>query len=69
MGGRPVDQTDIASEQFGLARLQEFQSNPATRLDEVLIESWQPRPGKFVPENKLGTMTSLLLRAEAIAGK
>ena len=57
-----------AFEQFGLAQLQSFQSNPATRLDDVLVESWQPRPSKFLAETEPGTSTNLLLRAEAIVG-
>ena len=69
IGGRPIDQTDIAFEQFGLAQLQAFQSNPATRLDDVLIESWQPRPSRFLPETEPGTSAHILLRAEEIVDR
>jgi len=66
IGGRPMDQTDITFEQFGLSQLQAFQSSPDTRLNDVLIYSWQPRPTKFLPESEPGTSTNILLRAESI---
>ena len=68
IGGTPLDTTDQAFVNTGLARLRELQSNPATRLDDIVVDSWQPRPSKFLPETEPGTMTNLLLRSEAVVG-
>lgn len=70
IGGTPLDATDQAFVETGLQRLRELQANPATRLDDVVIQSWQPRPTRFLPEGEPGTMTNLLLRAEqSVAGR
>ncbi len=69
IGGTPRDPTDQAFEQTGLNALKDFESNPATRLDDILIESWQPRPTRFLPETEFGTITNLLLRAEAMVSQ
>ena len=42
-------------------------SDPATRPDDVIFQSWMPRPVYMLPDNRFGTMTSIV--AQAIAAQ
>ena len=65
IGGSPEDRSDERWVQDGLQRLS-FLSNPATRPDDVIVQSWQDYPTRMLPEGAPGTSTHMLAQAEAM---
>ena len=66
-GGSPDDGSDEEWVNVGLQRLRDLESNPATRPDDVVIQSWQRFPTRMLPEITPGSTTYMLLQAEGLA--
>ena len=64
IGGGLEHKTDPEWVQAGLSRLATLARNPATRPDEVVVQSWQRLPTHVLPETTRGTESFLLLHAE-----
>jgi hypothetical protein len=64
--GSPDAPTDAAWTAEALLRLQELDSSDESSPEHVVVQSWQAQPHFVLPENEDGTLTNLLLRAEAI---
>jgi hypothetical protein len=60
--GDPGDKTDLQWTQHAIERYRTIATNPAVKPDNFIIQSWQPRPTGFLPENKPGTLTSVVLQ-------
>lgn len=54
--------TDQQWVQTAMQRYKQIEANPATRPDEVIIQSWDQRPTRMLPETMPGTLTNLALR-------
>ncbi|RKP44303.1 hypothetical protein D7S89_22500 [Trinickia fusca] len=63
--GDPGDHTDIQWTDHAVERYRELAGDPTVRPDEFVVQSWQPRPTMFLPENKPGTLTSVIVRTVA----
>ena len=61
VGGSPEDATDQAWVEDGLQRLRQL----APLLDDVVVQSWQPRPTRVLPETA-PSLTDLLRKAEVL---
>jgi hypothetical protein len=66
IAGSPKDTTDLAWEQDALSRLDMLERNPATQMDDLIVDSWQTLPAHILPETTPGTSTNVLLRSERI---
>jgi hypothetical protein len=64
IGGTPDDTDDISWTRAGLDQLRALAANPATAPEDVVIQSWQPLPTRYLPETLPGTSTWMLLQAE-----
>ena len=69
IGGGPEQATDEEWVQEGVRRLNLLLNDPATRPDDIIIQSWQPRPTHILPETLPGTYTYLLRYAEDMVRK
>jgi hypothetical protein len=65
--GDPSDKTDIAWTTHAVQRYRQVMSNPQVAPEEAVIQSWQPRPTRFLPEDLPGTLTSVVV--DALAGR
>ena len=65
IGGSPEDQTSERWVGDGLQRLS-LLSSPATRPDDVIVQSWQHFPTRMLPENMPGSATYLLAQSERL---
>jgi len=63
--GDPADKTDIAWTNNAIARYRALAGDAAMRPDEFVFQSWQPRPTHFLPEDKPGTLTSVIVETIA----
>ena len=63
VGGSPEDQTNERWVADALQRLS-FLAGPSTRPDDVIIQSWQDRPTRMLPETMPGSSTYLLAQAQ-----
>jgi hypothetical protein len=68
IGGSPENTSEEEWVRTGLQRLEELNRNPATRPDDVVIQSWQRFPTHMLPESAPGTSTYLLLQAQRASG-
>jgi hypothetical protein len=64
IGGDPSYTNDISWTRAGLHQLSVFVADPATAPEDVIIQSWQPLPTRYLPETTPGTTTWMLLEAE-----
>ena len=67
IGGTPQDQSDEEWVAHALQGLRMLEANPATRPDQVVVQSWQPLPDHMLPETQPGSSTFLLREAEILA--
>ncbi len=65
IGGSQEDQSNARWVADGLQRLS-FLANPATRPDDVIVQSWQDLPTRMLPETLPGTSTYMLAQAERL---
>ncbi|MEW6641201.1 MAG: hypothetical protein AB1586_11900 [Pseudomonadota bacterium] len=63
--GDPSDKTDVAWTTNAIARYRMLASDPATKPDAFVVQSWQPRPTRLLPEDRQGTLTSVLVQTVA----
>ncbi len=66
-GGGLQDPSDEAWVAHGLQTMQDVESDPATRPDDVIVQSWQDLPSRMLPETQPGSYTYMLREAEALA--
>ncbi len=67
VGGTPQDATNQQWVADALRHLGGLMADPATRPDDVVVQSWQPLPDRMLPETMPGTITNLLAQAENLA--
>jgi hypothetical protein len=65
VGGGLEHKTNDAWVQAGLARLAALDRDPATQLDDVIVQSWQALPTRVLPETLPGSFSFFLLQAES----
>ena len=65
IGGSPEDRTNERWVADGLQRLS-YLANPATRPDDVIVQSWQDLPTRMLPETMPGSSTYMLAEAERL---
>jgi hypothetical protein len=58
--------SDAAWTELALKRCRDVNSDPRTRLDDFMVQSWLPQPSHYLPENQPGTSTWLLKQVEAL---
>ena len=58
--------SDEAWTELALKRCSDVNSDPRTRLDDFMVQSWLPQPSHYLPESQPGTSTWLLKRVEAL---
>jgi hypothetical protein len=63
--GDPGDKTDIDWVQHAIERYRAVANDPSVRPDDFIFQSWQPRPTRMLPENKQGTLTSVIAQTVA----
>jgi hypothetical protein len=68
IGGSKAQQDAGDWIQAALQRLRDQLADPATRPDDVIVQSWQMLPTRMLPETDPETVTYELLQAERIAG-
>jgi len=63
--GDPNVDSDQAWASQAIERYRSVASDPATRPDDVIFQSWMVRPTYMLPDDQFGTMTSIVARAIA----
>ena len=63
--GDPNLDSDQAWAGQAVQRYRAVTGDPATRPDDVVFQSWMVRPAYMLPDNRFGTMTSIVARAIA----
>jgi hypothetical protein len=58
--------SDEAWTALALRQCREVNSDPKTRLDDFMVQSWLPQPHHYLPETVPGTYTWLLKQVEAL---
>jgi len=66
IGGDPDYTDDVSWTHAGLEQLRRLGSSPATAPEDVIIQSWQPLPTRYLPETAAGTTTWMLLQAQQL---
>jgi hypothetical protein len=64
IGGNPDYKDDVSWTRAGLDQLKTLAADPAIAPEDVVIQSWQPLPTRYLPETTPGTSTWMLLQAE-----
>jgi hypothetical protein len=60
--GSAIDKSDLAWTGHAIERYRTVTSNPATRPDDAVFQTWHDYPTRFLPENRAGTLTSVVLQ-------
>ncbi len=60
LDGDPGDRTDIDWTHHAIDRYHSVEANPDVRPDDIVFQSWQSRPTRFLPETTPGTLTSIV---------
>lgn len=66
-GGTPDQKDALSWTRAGLDQLKSLAGNPTTAPEDVVIQSWQPLPTRYLPETAPGTSSWMLLQAERMA--
>jgi hypothetical protein len=66
IGGNPDYTDDVSWTRAGLDQLKTLSGNPATAPEDIIIQSWQPLPKRYLPETAVGTSTWMLLQAQTM---
>jgi hypothetical protein len=61
--GDPADRSDSEWAALAISRYRLVMSNPQTLPDEVVFQSWQKLPNRFLPDNVPGTLTNIVLQS------
>lgn len=61
--GDPGDRSDSEWAEHAISRYRLVTSNPKTLPDEVIFQSWQKLPGRFLPDNVPGTLTNIIVKS------
>jgi hypothetical protein len=61
--GDPVDKSDLDWTNSALNRYRAVTSDPTTRPDDVVFQSWMPRPERLQPDSDPATLTGLVRRS------
>jgi hypothetical protein len=61
--GNPHEISDTDWTMRALERFQAMTRNPAFHPDDIIIQSWMPRPTELMPESKSGTLMNLVAQA------
>ena len=69
IGGSPWHASEEEWVSAALQRVEGLNRNPETRLDDVVIQSWQKFPTRYLPESAPRTSTYLLWQAQQRVGR
>ncbi len=67
IGGDAQDGDSPGWVDHGLQRFRALYADPATRPDDIIVQSWQTLPDHDLPETDPGAFTHMLLQAEQVA--
>lgn len=67
--GSSIDKSDLAWTNHAIERYRTVTSNPATRPDDAVFQTWHSYPTRFLPETRPGTLTSVVVQAIGAEGK
>jgi hypothetical protein len=60
--GSSIDKSDLEWTNHAIERYRTVTSNPATKPDDFVFQTWYKYPTRFLPENRHGTLTSVVVQ-------